>query len=114
MKSTTLDIEIIFVGPDNNKVLKNSLINFARRNNFYAKLHIVGPSNEINKFYTEADIVVSPSTDPEAFGRISVESQAMGKFVIASNHGGSKETIIDGETGYLFEPLNEVDLSKRF
>ncbi len=112
-ENTTLDIEIIFVGPDNNKVLKNSLINFARRNNFYAKLHIVGPSNEINKFYTEADIVVSPSTDPEAFGRISVESQAMGKFVIASNHGGSKETIIDGETGYLFEPLNEVDLSKK-
>jgi glycosyltransferase involved in cell wall biosynthesis len=112
-ENTTLDIEVIFVGPDNNKVLRNSLINFAKQNNFYAKLHLVGSSNEINKFYFNSDIVVSPSTDPEAFGRISVESQAMGKFVIASNHGGSKETIIDGETGYLFDPLNEVDLSNK-
>ena len=112
-ENTTHDIEIIFVGPDENKILKSNLINFAKQNNFYEKLHIVGSSNKINKFYIYADIIVSASTDPEAFGRTSVEAQAMGKFVIASNHGGSKETIIDGKTGYLFDPLNEVDLSNK-
>ena len=59
------------------------------------------------------DRVISASTDPEAFGRISVEAQAMGKFVIASNHGGSVETVKDGETGYLFENNNSEDLCEK-
>ena len=52
-----------------------------------------GLKNDLNNFYSLADLVISASTDPEAFGRISVEAQAMGKFVIASNHGGSVETV---------------------
>ena len=76
-------------------------------------MHFISARNDINNFYSIADIVVSPSTDPEAFGRISVEAQAMGKFVIASNHGGSTETIINNETGYLFNNADENDLSAK-
>ena len=47
--------------------------------------------------YSIADVVVSASIEPEAFGRVSVESQAMEKPIIASDLGGSKETIIKGE-----------------
>ena len=55
--------------------------------------------------YSLADIVVSASsTRPEAFGRIAVEAQAMGRPVIATAHGGSVETVIDGETGWLVQP----------
>ena len=63
--------------------------------------------------YSLADVVVSASVEPEAFGRVSVEAQAMGKFVIASNHGGSTETVINGQTGYLFENNNSNDLCKK-
>jgi glycosyltransferase involved in cell wall biosynthesis len=107
------NIEIIFVGPDNNQKLKDDLIDFAKRSNFIDKLHFTGSTNEINKFYAASDIVVSASTDPEAFGRISVESQAMGKFIIASNHGGSKETILEDITGYLYDPKDFKDLSNK-
>ncbi len=54
--------------------------------------------------YTLANVVVAPSTDPEAFGRISVEAQAMGKPFLATDHGGFRETVLDGETGFLLPP----------
>ena len=53
--------------------------------------------------YKVSDIVVSSSIKPEAFGRVAVEAQSMEKIIIASNIGGSNETVIDEKTGYLFE-----------
>lgn len=58
--------------------------------------------------YMLAHLVVAPSTEPEAFGRIPVEAQAMGKPIIATDHGGFRETIINGETGWLV-PAGDVD-----
>jgi len=51
-----------------------------------------------------ADVVVSASTDPEAFGRVMAEAQAMGRPVVASDHGGARETVRPGETGWLVPP----------
>ena len=51
--------------------------------------------------YCAADIVVSASTDPEAFGRVPPEAAAMGKPVIATDHGGARETVLNGESGLL-------------
>jgi glycosyltransferase involved in cell wall biosynthesis len=56
--------------------------------------------------YCAADIVVSASTDPEAFGRVPPEAGAMGKPVIATDHGGARETVLNGETGLLVAPGN--------
>ena len=53
--------------------------------------------------YSLSDVVVSASTKPEAFGRVSVEAQAMGKPIIASDLGGSKETILKGKSGFLYK-----------
>ena len=63
--------------------------------------------------YKVSDIIVSASIEPEAFGRISVEAQAMQKPIIASNIGGSNETIIDNKTGFLFEAGKPQALSKK-
>jgi len=54
--------------------------------------------------YKLANIVVVPSTRPEGFGRVVIEAQAMGVPVIATNHGGAQETVIQGKTGWLTEP----------
>ncbi len=51
-----------------------------------------------------ASVVVSPSVEPEAFGRAIVEAQAMGRPVIAADHGGARETITHGESGWLYPP----------
>jgi len=62
--------------------------------------------------YAAADIVICPSTDPEAFGRTAAEAQAMGKAVIASAHGGALETVVDGRTGWLVPPANVPELTE--
>ena len=63
--------------------------------------------------YKISDIVVSPSIEPEAFGRVVVEAQSMERPIIASNIGGSNETIIDNKTGFLFEAGNPDSLCKK-
>lgn len=60
--------------------------------------------NDMAAAYMLSDVVVSASTDPEAFGRVMVEAQAMGRPVIAADHGGARETVLPGETSWLTPP----------
>jgi glycosyltransferase involved in cell wall biosynthesis len=63
--------------------------------------------------YKVSDLIISASIEAEAFGRVAVEAQAMQKPIIASNIGGSKETIINDKTGFLFESGNPTSLSSK-
>ena len=63
--------------------------------------------------YKISDIVVSASIEPESFGRVAAEAQAMEKPIIASNIGGSNEIVIDEKTGFLFDSGNAKSLSKK-
>ena len=63
--------------------------------------------------YKVSDLVVSASIEPEAFGRVSIEAQSMEKPIIASDIGGSNETIVNNKTGFLFESSNSESLSKK-
>lgn len=56
--------------------------------------------------YMLSDVVVSASTRPEAFGRVVAEAQAMGRPVVATDHGGARETVIANETGWLVPPAD--------
>lgn len=67
-------------------------------------VQFVGECRDMPAAFMLADVVVSASTDPEAFGRVAVEAQALGKPVIATDHGGARETVIHGETGWLVRP----------
>ena len=63
--------------------------------------------------YKISDIAVSASVEPEAFGRVAVEAQSMEKPIIASDIGGSNETIVDNVTGFLFQSGNAEALSEK-
>jgi glycosyltransferase involved in cell wall biosynthesis len=63
--------------------------------------------------YKTSNLIVSASIEPEAFGRVAIEAQSMGKPIIASNIGGSNETIVNNVTGFLFESNNPLSLSKK-
>ncbi|PKP65746.1 MAG: glycosyl transferase, partial [Alphaproteobacteria bacterium HGW-Alphaproteobacteria-8] len=65
---------------------------------------LVGACDDMPAAYKLASVVVSASTDPEAFGRVAVEAQAMGRPVIATDHGGARETVDHGRTGWLYPP----------
>lgn len=65
---------------------------------------IVGHTSDMPSAYALADIVLAPSTRPEAFGRVAAEASAMAKPVIVADHGGQRETVIEGQTGTRAEP----------
>ena len=72
---------------------------------------IVGHRDDMPLAYLASDIVVSASTDPEAFGRVAAEAGAMGRAVIATDHGGARETVLPGMTGMLTAPGDSVALA---
>ena len=63
--------------------------------------------------YKIANLVCSTSIEPEAFGRVAVESQAMEIPIIASDIGGSKETIVNDKTGFLFKSGSSNALAEK-
>jgi glycosyltransferase involved in cell wall biosynthesis len=67
-------------------------------------VRIPGHCSDMPAAFMAADIIVAPSIEPEAFGRIAVEAQAMGRPVVASRLGAQTETVLDGVTGFLFAP----------
>ena len=62
--------------------------------------------------YKIANVIVSASVEPEAFGRVAVEAQSMERPIIASNIGGSKETILNGKSGFLYKYDDPRELAK--
>jgi glycosyltransferase involved in cell wall biosynthesis len=67
-------------------------------------VRIPGHCSDMPAAFTAADVIVTPSIEPEGFGRVAVEAQAMGRPVVASRLGAQTETILDGVTGFLFPP----------
>ncbi len=67
-------------------------------------VRLVGHCDDMPAAYLIADIVCAPSLEPEAFGRTAVEPQVMGRPVLAADHGGARETVIPGQTGWLAAP----------
>ncbi len=65
---------------------------------------LVDDCNDMPAALMLADVVVSASNRPEGFGRVIVEAQAMGRPVVATDHGGARETILSNETGWLVPP----------
>ena len=67
-------------------------------------VQIVGHFDDMPAAYMLSDVVVSASTDPEAFGRVIAEAQAMGRPVVVADHGGAAEQVVEGVTGWRFAP----------
>ncbi len=77
--------------------------------NLQANTRIVGHCADMPAAYALCDVAIAPSLDPEAFGRTAVEPQAMGRPVIAADHGATRETVVPGETGWLANPGDLTD-----
>jgi len=108
-----INFQGIILGSDQGRnVFRKKLLNLVERYNLNKKILFVNHCNEMPLAYSVADFVISSSIRPEAFGRVAVESQAMEKPIIASNIGGSKETIIDGKSGFLYKYDDPRELAK--
>ena len=107
------NFQAIILGSDQGrKVYKKKLINLIERYSLSKKVKFINHCKEMPLAYSLADAVVSASIEPEAFGRVAVEAQAMGKPIIASNIGGSKETILNKKSGFLYKFDDPRELAK--
>ncbi len=107
------NFQAVILGSDQGrKVYSKKLINLVERYSLNKKVKFISHCKEMPLAYSLADVVVSASIEPEAFGRVSVEAQSMGKPIIASNIGGSKETIINKKTGFLYKYDDPRELAK--
>lgn len=106
------DIRCVLVGSDQGrKGYRKELERLIERNGLNSVVRIVDHCDDMPAAYMLADVVVSASTDPEAFGRIVTEAQALGRPVVAPDHGGARETIINGKTGWLVTPGDKAALA---
>ena len=104
----------VILGSDQGRELyKKKLIRLSEQYRMSKQIRFIDHCKNMALAYKVSDIIVSASNEPEAFGRVSVEAQSMGKPIIASNIGGSNETIINEKTGFLFESNNAKSLSKQ-
>ena len=102
----------VILGSDQGRDLyKKKLIRLAEQYRLSKQIRFIDHCKDMALAYKISDIIVSASTEPEAFGRVAVEAQSMEKPIIASNIGGSNETIIDEKTGFLYEVGNAKSLS---
>ena len=99
------DFLILFAGDDQGRTgYGEELARAIAEAGLSDQVRAVGHCDDMAAAYLLADVAILPTTVPESFGRTAVEPQAMGRPVIASNHGGTMETVVDGVTGWLVKP----------
>ena len=107
------NFQAVILGSDQGrKVYTKKLLSLVERYSLTKKIKFINHCKDMPLAYSLADVVVSASIEPEAFGRVAVESQSMGKPIIASNIGGSKETILNKKSGFLYKHDDPRELAK--
>ncbi len=105
---------VVILGSEQGRDLyKKKLLRLSEQFRMTKQVKFIEHCNDMALAYKVSNIIVSSSIEPEAFGRVAVEAQCMEKIIIASNIGGSNETIINGKTGYLFESGDPKSLSEK-
>ena len=109
-----LEFVMLFVGSNQGRkkyssILEKQIVKLSLQN----KIMFTGNRNDMPSIYSIADVIISTSIEPEAFGRVSAEAGAMTKPIIATNLGGSKDIILNNQTGWLIKEKDPEALAKK-
>ena len=111
-KLTHKDAVLILVGAGAGRdAFQSKLMAVIANHNIQGRVILAPETNDMPAAMMLADVVVMPSLTPEPFGRVAIEAQAMGRPVVAYDHGGAVESIIAGTTGWLAKPADVDDLA---
>ncbi len=105
------DVCCVLAGSEQRPGFRRELEAAIRENGLAGLFRIVEECRDMPAAYMLADVVVSASRDPEGFGRVIVEAQTMGRPVVATDHGGARETIVPSVTGWLVPPRDPTALA---
>lgn len=107
------DVVVLMLGAgDGDMKFVERLRSLAMKTGLGGRLRIASSSRDMPAAMMLADVVAMPSIQPEPFGRVAIEAQAMGRPVVAFAHGGAVESIQPEETGFLANPLDAADLAQ--
>lgn len=107
-----LEYRCVLVGSDQGRsAYRRELEGLIEQHNLTGRVSLLDECSDMPAAYMVSDVVVSASTDPEGFGRVIGEAQALGRPVVASDHGGAREQILAEQTGFLFPPGDAVALA---
>lgn len=107
------DYYCLIVGPDQGRVKYSEYLrDLVKKFRLDGSVAFYGQTTDVSALMMVSNVILSTAIEPEAFGRISIEGQAMGKVVVASNIGGSLDTITDGTTGKFFYSNNPASLAE--
>ena len=104
---------VILGSSQDRDLYKKKLIRLSEQFRMTKQVKFINHCNDMALAYKVSNIIISSSIEPEAFGRVAVEAQSMEKIIIASNIGGSNETVIDEKTGFLFKSGDAKSLSEK-
>jgi len=97
---------VVLVGAPQRRRYADELIALATRLGLADRLRLAGDCDDMPAALMLSDVVVNASIEPEAFGRVVIEAQAMARPTIATDHGGAAETIEHGVTGWRVPPAD--------
>lgn len=97
-------------GKDRGRYRRDLLAQLSRAG-IASSVRITGHCDDMPAAYMLADVVVSASIEAEAFGRVAAEAQAMGRPIVATDHGGARETVLPGRTGWLVAPGDPASMA---
>ncbi|MEM9810271.1 MAG: glycosyltransferase family 4 protein [Pseudomonadota bacterium] len=115
LRDTRPDIEVSFIaiGRQDDKLdYVAGLQKHIEARHLADRFQLLPATDDVPAWLMASDVVVSASTDPEAFGRVAVEAQAAGRPIIATAHGGSLETVIPHKSGLLIPPSDATALAE--
>jgi len=107
------DVVFVLAGEAESTRLLTELMMLAERTGLGRRIIFVGHCTDMPAAYAASSVVVSASREPEAFGRVMIEAQAMGAIVVATDHGGARETVRTGArpTGFRVQPGDAAALA---
>ena len=108
------DFTLVLLGiGDATEKYYNHIEGLVRKLRLESMVRLARKSSDMPASMMLADVVVMPSIEPEPFGRVAIEAQAMGRPVVAFDHGGACESITDEVTGFLAVPNDAASLAMK-
>lgn len=107
-----LDIELAIVGDQHDRKFIDKLEKIIKTNRASNMIRFFDFVSNPYGYMNQSDVLIIASRN-EAYGRVTIEAMSLGKPVIGTNSGATKELVINNKTGLLYKPGDYLELAEK-